>query len=225
MAEGAWSDVDSYFTQAVVHGDAVLADALKSTADAGMPHIEVSAPQGKLLMLLARIRGARTVLEIGTLGGYSTIWLARGIPADGRIVTLEFSPEHAAVARKNIEHAGMTEKVSILVGPALDTLPALEEAGLADDAGAFDLVFMDADKANNRNYLDWALKLTRPGSVIIIDNVVRGGDVVEAESDDPDIRGTRAALEFLGHDPRLEATALQTVGSKGWDGFALAVVK
>lgn len=225
MAGTAWSDVDSYFSEILVHGDDALSQALESTTTAGMPHIEVSPTQGKMLMLLAQIRGARTVLEIGTLAGYSTIWLARGIPDDGRVVTLEFSPEHAAVARKNIERAGVAEKVSILVGPALDTLPALEAAGLAEDAGAFDLVFIDADKVNNPHYVQWALKLTRPGSVIVIDNVVRDGSVLDSDSSDPDLQGTRAALELLGRDPRLEATVIQTVGSKGWDGFALAVVK
>lgn len=211
-----WNDVEAYLSSTVVGPDEALQAAVRATAEAGMPAIEVTAAQGKFLMLLARIRGARRVLEIGTLGGFSTIWLARGLPDDGEIITCEYEPRHAEVARRNLERAGVAGKVSIRIGAALDTLPTLD--------GEFDLVFLDADKANNPNYLDWALRLSRSGTVIVVDNVVRGGSVLDADGDE-DIRGTRGALELLGSDPRLDATALQTVGTKGWDGFALAVVR
>ncbi|GAB3519165.1 O-methyltransferase [Arthrobacter monumenti] len=233
-----WNDVDEYLKRTVVGPDEALEQAVRATADAGMPAIEVTAAQGKLLMLLAQIQGARKVLEIGTLGGFSTIWMARGIPADGRIISCEFEPRHAEVARANLERAGLSDKVDIRVGAALDTLPALT------DEAPFDLFFIDADKANNPNYLEWAVKLSRPGSVIVLDNVVRGGSIrdgVVAEEtsgsggaaggagagsvEDADIRGTREALELLGSHPRLDSTAIQTVGAKGWDGFAIAVVR
>jgi predicted O-methyltransferase YrrM len=177
-------------------------------------------------MLIARLAGARRVLEIGTLGGYSTTWLARAVPEDGEVVTCEYEPRHAEVARENLARAGVGGKVSVRVGPALETLPRLE----AEDAGPFDLVFIDADKENNRHYVEWALRLARPGTVIIVDNVVRGGSVLREDlpAQDPEaaaIAGTRDALALLGSDSRLEATAVQTVGAKGWDGFAFAVVK
>lgn len=225
-----WDEVDDYLKRTVVGPDEALEEAIHATSEAGLPPIEVTASQGKFLMLLARINGARKVLEIGTLGGFSTIWLARGIPGDGRVISCEYEARHAEVARQNLERAGVSQKVDIRVGPALDTLPQL-----ADEA-PFELFFIDADKVNNPNYLEWAVKLSRPGSVIVLDNVVRGGSVRDgavAEADesgssgaaqDEDVRGTRAALELLGSHPHLDATAIQTVGAKGWDGFALAVV-
>lgn len=227
--EERWVEVEEYLTATLVGEDEALAAARDATTAAGLPHIEVAAPQGKLLMLLARLTGARKVLEIGTLGGYSTTWLARGLPDDGEVVTCEYEARHAEVARGNLDRAGVAGKVSIRVGTALDTLPKLE----AEGAGPFDLVFIDADKENNANYVNWALKLTRSGSLIVVDNVVRGGSVLDADQsgaggDDAEaaaIRGTRDALALLGSDDRLDATALQTVGSKGWDGFAFAVVK
>ncbi|WP_026820906.1 O-methyltransferase [Arthrobacter castelli] len=224
-----WNDVDRYLKDTVVGPDEALEQAIGATTEAGMPAIEVTAAQGKLLMLLARIRGARKVLEIGTLGGFSTIWLARGMDDDGRVISCEYEPRHAEVAQRNLERAGVSAKVDIRVGAALDTLD-----GLKDEA-PFDLFFIDADKANNPKYLEWAVKLSRPGSVIVLDNVVRGGSVRDgavAEGtgasggtvEDEDIRGTREALELLGSHPNLDSTAIQTVGAKGWDGFALAVV-
>jgi len=213
-----WADVETYLSETLVKGGEAMDAVIDSTDAAGMPHIEVAPTAGKLLMLLARIQGARRVLEIGTLAGFSTIWLARGIPDDGHITTCEFLPEHAAVARKNIDHAGVGTKVDIRVGPALETLPTL--AG----GEPFDFVFIDADKPNNVNYLRWALKLTRPGSVVVMDNVIWEGTILDP-GPDPDAAAIRAALDFMGASPDLEATAIQTAGSKGWDGFAIAVVK
>ncbi|MDF9278312.1 O-methyltransferase [Arthrobacter sp. EH-1B-1] len=210
-----WTEVDSYLNRTVVQPDAALLAAVDNTRNAGMPAIEVTAGQGKFLMLLARIHQAKRVLEIGTLGGFSTTWLARGLPESGTIDTCEYEPAHAEVARRNLEVAGVGHKVTVHVGAALETLPTLE--------GPYDLFFIDADKANNPNYLEWAVKLSRPGSVIVLDNVVRGGSVLD-ENGDEDIQGTRRALELLGSHPRLDATALQTVGSKDWDGFAVAIV-
>lgn len=210
-----WAEVDGFLNRTVVKPDDALLAAVENTRAAGMPAIEVTAGQGKLLMLLARLHGARRVLEIGTLGGFSTIWLARGIPEDGTVDTCEYEPAHAEVARRNLEAAGVGHKVTVHVGAALETLPTL--------TGPYDLFFIDADKANNPHYLEWAVKLSRPGSVIVLDNVVRGGAVLD-EGGDEDIRGIRKALEILGTHPRLEATALQTVGSKNWDGLALAIV-
>lgn len=210
-----WAEVDGFLNRTVVKPDDALLAAVENTRAAGMPAIEVTAGQGKLLMLLARIHGARRVLEIGTLGGFSTIWLARGIPEGGTVDTCEYEPAHAEVARRNLEAAGVGHKVTVHVGAALETLPTL--------TGPYDLFFIDADKANNPHYLEWAVKLSRPGSVIVLDNVVRGGAVLD-EGGDEDIRGIRKALEILGTHPRLEATALQTVGSKDWDGLAFAIV-
>lgn len=214
----AWAEVDEYLTQTLLPEDETLELVLDENQAAGLPPIDVSPLQGGLLGLLARICGARRVLEIGTLGGYSTIHLARALPDGGQVVSLEHEPRHADVARKNVERAGLADVVDIRVGAALDTLPALASEE------PFDLVFIDADKPNNPNYLEWALKLTHPGSLIVGDNVVRGGRVVEGGSD-PAIEGTRDFLTALGEDPRLEVTALQTVGVKGWDGFALALVR
>jgi predicted O-methyltransferase YrrM len=213
-----WTDVDRYLADLLAPHDPVLDAALDAAAAAGLPPIQVSATQGKLLHLLARIRGARRILEIGTLGGYSTIWLARALPPDGRLVTLEIDAHHAEVARHNLDRAGLAGQVDVRVGPAVDSLPAL----LEEDP--FDLVFIDADKPNNPVYLSLSLTLSRPGTVIVVDNVVRGGAVVDAASADANVIGVRRCLELLASDPRLDATALQTVGSKGYDGFAIAVV-
>ena len=215
-----WSEVDSYFARTLIGSDPALEEALAANAAAGLPSIDVSAPQGKLIHLLARMAGARKALEIGTLGGYSTIWLARALPDDGRLITLEVSPRHAEIARRNVAHAGLESKVEIRTGAALTTLPKLE----AERLGPFDFVFVDADKTNNAAYLEWALRLSRPGTVIVVDNVVREGGVVEAASRDPDVVGVRRMFELMAREPRLSATAIQTVGAKGWDGFALAVV-
>ncbi len=221
MTAEKWNDVDAYLCDLLLEEDAVLGRVLQSSTEAGLPQINVAPNQGKLLMLLAQMRGATSILEIGTLGGYSTIWLARGLRSGGRVVTLEAEPRHAAVARANLERAGCLELVDIRVAPALDTLPLLVDEG----AGPFDLVFIDADKANNAQYLQWALELTEPGSVIMCDNVIRDGRVLADDDDDEAVRGTQAVLELAGRDDRLEATALQTVGSKGWDGFLICVVK
>ena len=221
MSFRQWTQVDQYLTDTLIPPDVALDAALRASAEAGLPAINVTANHGKLLNLLVRISGARTVLELGTLGGYSTIWLARGLPADGRVVTLEAVPEHAAVARSNLERAGVAGKVDVRVGPALETLPRLA----AEHAGPFDLVFIDADKPNNPRYLEWALALTRPGSIIVCDNVVRDGHVIDADSGDGGVQGVREFLAMTGGDPRLDATALQTVGAKGWDGFSVAVVR
>lgn len=219
MTTPGWADVDRYLVQTLVVDPASEA-ALEANKAAGLPPIDVSAPQGKFLHLLARTVGARRVLEIGTLGGYSTIWLARAVGEKGRVVTLEFAAEHADVARANLERAGVGDRVEIRVGAALDSLPVLAE----EDPDPFDLVFIDADKVNNSNYVLWALRLTRPGSVIIVDNVVRGGAIAEEASEDPNAQASRELVELLTAEPSLDATVVQTVGSKGWDGFAYAVV-
>jgi len=218
MTEDQWSDVDAYIVDRLVPADPILDQALADNHTAGLPAIDVAPNQGKLLHILARVAGAKRILEIGTLGGYSTIWLARALPPDGMLVTLEFSPNHARVARANIDRAGLSHLVTIHVGTALDNLPKL-----ATDA-PFDLIFIDADKRNNPNYLNWAKKLSRPGTLIIVDNVVREGAILNAGSTDADIRGIRSFFDALAQEPALTATALQTVGSKGWDGFAIAIV-
>ncbi|MGW4550713.1 O-methyltransferase [Streptomyces violaceorubidus] len=215
-----WDDVDAYFATHLAPDDDALAAARRESDAAGLPPVSVTATQGKLLQLLARIQGARTVLEIGTLGGYSTIWLARALPADGRLVTLEYSTRHAEVATRNIARAGLDALVDVRVGPALESLPKLAD----ENPPPFDLVFIDADKGNNPRYLEWALRLTSTGSLIVVDNVVRGGRVADAEDTGDDVRGTRAAIELIGAHPRLSGTAIQTVGAKGYDGFALARV-
>ena len=194
--------------------------AVAANAAADLPAIDVAPNQGKLLHLLARVMGARKILEIGTLGGYSTIWLARALPEGGRMITLEANPKHAEVARANIARAGLSDIVTLRLGAALDTLPQLEKEG----ESPFDLIFIDADKPNIPNYVKWALKLSRKGTLIIIDNVIRQGEVIEASSDDPNVQGARRLFEMFASEPRLEATALQTVGSKGHDGFAMALV-
>jgi predicted O-methyltransferase YrrM len=204
----------------LVPHDEALEAALAASEVAGLPTIQVSPPQGKLLYLLARLQGAKTVLEFGTLGGYSTIWLGRALPADGRLITLEASAEYAEVARGSIERAGLGDLVDLRVGPALDTLPILEDEG----AGPFDLTFIDADKVNTPNYFAWALEHSRPGSLIVADNVVRGGALADADSEDPTIPAQRRFHELLAAEPRVSATTIQTVGAKGYDGFTIALV-
>jgi predicted O-methyltransferase YrrM len=220
MSQERWTAVDRYITDLLVPHDAALQGALEASAAAGLPDIQVSAAQGKLLHLLARIGGARNILEIGTLGGYSTIWLARALPADGRLITLESDATHAAVARANIARAGLDGLVDVRLGRALETLPQL----LSEDRGPFDLVFIDADKPSNAEYFGWALRLSRPGSVIIVDNVVRGGGIVDAGNQDANVQGVRRLHALLAAETRVSATAIQTVGSKGYDGFAIALV-
>src|SRR3954471_15445095 len=220
MAEDRWSAVDRYFTEQLLPDDPALVAALEASADARLPAINVSPSQGMLLQLLARAVGARRILEIGTLGGYSTIWLARALPVDGQLITLEADARHADVARGNVARAGLANMVEVRLGRALDTLPRLE----SESQGPFDFVFIDADKPNNTPYFEWALRLTRPGSLIVVDNVVRGGDVVDAASDDAGVEGVRRLLARLGDEPRVRATAIQTVGAKGYDGFAIAQV-
>ncbi len=223
MTQEQWSTVDRYITDHLLPQDDALEAALKASAEAGLPNIAVSPAQGKMLMLLARMQRARTILEIGTLGGYSTIWLARALPAGagGRVVTLEYDPKHAEVARKNIARAGLSGVVEIMVGAALETLPKVEASG----RGPFDMFFIDADKPSNPDYFAWALRLSRPGSLILVDNVVRDGAIVDASRSDPPIEGTRRLYEAMAREPRVTATAIQTVGSKGYDGFAMAIVE
>jgi predicted O-methyltransferase YrrM len=211
------ADVDEFLDNTVVGDDPVLSAALEASNAAGLPQIAVSTQQGKFLSLLAGAIKARTILEIGTLGGFSTIWLARAVGPDGRVITLEYEPTHAQIARANIERAGLGERVTVVVGPALETLPTVTD-------GPFDLVFIDADKENNARYLEWALRLTHPGSVIVVDNVIREGAILSPDPDDV-VRGTRQALELMGEHPELDTAVLQTVGAKHWDGFALALVK
>ncbi len=211
------AEVDEFLDTAVLHDDPVLSAALEDSDAAGLPKIAVSAQQGKFLSLLATAIGARRILEIGTLGGFSTIWLARGAGPDGRVTTLEYEPKHAEVARANIDRAGVGDRVEVLVGAALDTLPSVT-------GGPFDLVFIDADKENNPGYLEWAVKLTHPGSVILVDNVIREGAILSPDQDAV-LRGTRRVLELMGEHPGLDTAVLQTVGAKHWDGFAIALVK
>jgi predicted O-methyltransferase YrrM len=220
VSQEQWTAVDRYITDLVVPADAVLDAALADSVAAGLPAISVSPNQGKFLHLLARIQGARSILEIGTLGGYSTIWLARAMPEGGRLVTLESEPKHAEVARANIARANLSGVVTLRLGRALDTLPLLETE--ADKP--YDFVFIDADKVSTAEYFGWALKLTRRGSLIVVDNVVRKGAVVDESSDDPNVQGVRRFYQMLASEPRVSATAVQTVGSKGYDGFALALV-
>ncbi|MFI1287153.1 O-methyltransferase [Streptomyces sp. NPDC020792] len=215
-----WDDVDAYFSTLLSPEDEPLQAALRDSDAEGLPRINVTANQGKLLHLLAQVQGSRAILEIGTLGGYSTIWLARALPDDGRLVSLEYDPRHADVARRNIARAGLDRVAEVRVGPALESLPQLAD----ENPPPFDLVFIDADKANNHHYVEWALRLTRTGSLIVLDNVVRGGHVTDPTSTDPSVLGTRAALELIAEHPRLDGTAIQTVGTKGHDGFALARV-
>ncbi len=221
MTEPAWSAVDEFFESHLLEGDPILEACLRSSEEADLPSIQVSPSQGKLLHLLAKAISARRILEVGTLGGYSATWLARALPADGRLVSLELQPKHADVARANLARAGLEKKVEIRVGPALESLPKL----LAEGVGPFDLIFLDADKPNTRAYLDWALKLSRPGTLIVIDNVVRKGELANAASTDPNVRGMREVVEALATERRVDATGIQTVGMKGYDGFLLIRVE
>jgi predicted O-methyltransferase YrrM len=218
--EERWTAVDQYLTGLFVAPDPALDAALERSRGAGLPPINVSPNEGKLLHLLARSIRAQRILEIGTLGGYSTIWLARALPPTGRLITLEANPLHADVARENLARANVADTVEIRVGRAIETLPQLE----SERAGPFDLIFIDADKPSNPDYLTWSLRLARPGTMIIADNVVRSGEVLDATSADASVRGIRRFNEMLAREPRVSATAIQTVGSKGHDGFALAVV-
>ncbi len=211
-------DVDAFLDSTVVGDDPALSAALEASNAAGLPAIAVSAQQGKFLCLLAGAMQARRILEIGTLGGFSTIWLARGAGLQGRVVTLEYEPRHAEVAQANLHRAGVADRVEVIVGAALDTLPMLT-------GGPFDLVFIDADKENNAAYLQWAIRLARPGSVIVVDNVIRHGQILAPESDDAKVQATRQTLQVMGEHPRLDTAVIQTVGAKGWDGFALASVR
>jgi predicted O-methyltransferase YrrM len=216
-----WEQVDNYFTNNLHHEDAIMENVLNENSREGLPAIDVSASQGKFLYLLALMKGSKTILEIGTLGGYSSIWLARALPADGKLVTLEYSEKHAEVARKNIAAAGLEDKIEVIVGPALDSLPLLKEKGYSH----FDFIFIDADKPNNPHYLKWAITYSKSGTVIIGDNVVRNGKVIDENSSDDKIKGVQEFIELLGAETRIDAAAIQTVGTKGYDGFVLAVVK
>jgi predicted O-methyltransferase YrrM len=212
MNQDAFTQVDEYLVEALLDRDEVLEQALSDSRAAGLPMINVAPNQGKMLQILAQMTGARRILEIGTLGGYSTIWLARALPPDGQLITLEYEPKHAEVARRNIERAGLADRVEVKVGAALESLPSLK--------GPFDFIFIDADKPSNPDYFQSALKLSRPGSVIVVDNVIRSGGVANPKGD-ASARGTRRMNEMIAAEPRVAATAVQTVGSKGWDGFCL----
>jgi predicted O-methyltransferase YrrM len=220
MTDMNWAGVDAYISEKLLARDPALDSALKTNRDAGLPGIDVSPLQGKFLHILARMAGARSILEIGTLGGYSTLWLARALPDGGKIVTLEHEQAHAEVARKNFAAAGVAERVDLRVGAALDLLPALQAEG-----AVFDFVFIDADKENNGPYLEWALKLARVGATVIVDNVVRKGAILDLDDHRPEIEGTRRFFEAAAHNRRWTATALQTVGAKGFDGFAIGIVE
>jgi predicted O-methyltransferase YrrM len=221
MSQEQWTAVDRYIADLFIPSDPALDAALADSDAAGLPAINVSPVQGKLLHLLVRLQGARNILEIGTLGGYSAIWLARALPAGGRLITLEANPKHAEVARANISRAGLAQVVELRLGKALDTLPQLAQ----ENRGPFDLIFIDADKPGYPDYLPWALKLSRPGSLIIADNVVRKGGVADSANADPNIQGVRRFCELLAGEPKVSATILQSVGSKGYDGFAVALVE
>ncbi|MBO6559231.1 MAG: O-methyltransferase [Nisaea sp.] len=216
-----WDAVDAYFTETLVPEQAKFEKALDASEASNLPAISVSANVGKFLQLLARMNGARKVLEVGTLGGYSTLWLASALPADGKVVTLEFEQLHAEVARANFREAGYGDRIEVRVGAALDSLPGVE----ADGIGPFDLAFIDADKKNNPGYFEWALKLVRPGGLILIDNVVRDGRVLEATTKDVNVQGVRKVIDMIAKEPRVDATALQLVGIKGYDGLAICLVK
>src|SRR5262245_45963883 len=220
MSQKTWTAVDNYVVQGLIPADPALEAALEANREHGLPAIDVSPAQGKLLNLLVRMSGAKRILEIGTLGGYSTIWLARALPAGGRLVTLELDPKHADVARANLVRAGLADVVELRLGPALETLPQLA----SEERGPFDLIFIDADKPNYAEYFARALKLSRRGSLILVDNVVRNGAVIDAANTDPNVQGVRRLHELLAAEPRVSATAIQTVGSKGYDGIVVALV-
>ncbi|ANF46216.1 MULTISPECIES: O-methyltransferase [Priestia] len=216
-----WNEVDLYMNDKLIQPDPILDEVLKANQEAELPAIDVSPSQGKFLHLLASLKGAKRILEIGTLGGYSTIWLARALPKDGQLITLELSAHHAEVARANLKRAGVSHLVEVIVGPGLDTLAVLKDRG----TDPFDLIFIDADKPNNPNYLKWALELSKRGSLIICDNVVRQGHVVNSESEDENVKGIRQFMNALAQEKRISATAIQTVGSKGYDGFIVGIVE
>ena len=218
--QDTWTDVDSYFSSALIKPDRVLTAAVKANRKAELPAIDVTSLQGRFLEVLVRAAGARRILEIGTLGGYSTLWLARAVPDNGLVVTLELEPKHASVAQRNIDRAGLSNRVELRIGSAAESLTAL----VAASADPFDFIFIDADKAAYPDYLKWSLKLSRPGTVIVADNVVRDGKVIDAKNSDPNIKGVRQFTKLLAAERRLSTTVLQTVGSKGYDGFAIAVV-
>ncbi len=221
MSWERWDAVDRYTADLLVGGDEELEAALKASTDAGLPAIAVSANQGKLLHLLVRIHGCSRILELGTLGGYSTIWMARALAPGGLLVTLELNPDYAGVARESIERSGLSDRVEVRVGPALDSLLALRDEGVEP----FDLIFIDADKQSTPEYFEQALELCRPGGLILVDNVVRDGALIDPDSDDPGVLGMRRFLEMAGEEPRVSATTIQTVGSKGYDGFVLALME
>jgi predicted O-methyltransferase YrrM len=221
VTQSRWDRVERLLVDRLLPSDEALEEAMAANAAAGLPAIDVSPPEGKLFQLIAQIQGAERILELGTLGGYSTIWLARALPPGGRIVTLEVNPGYAEVAAANIARAGFAELVEIRVGPASETLPKL----VAEGTGPFDLIFIDADKASTPEYFSWALELSRPGTIVIVDNVVRDGEVINAGSTDPGVQGMRRFLDRVAAEPRVTATAIQTVGSKGHDGFALVLVR
>jgi predicted O-methyltransferase YrrM len=220
MSEQQWATVDRYLSETLVRPDAALDEALAASDAAGLPSINVSSSQGKFLHILARLVSARSILEIGTLGGYSTIWLARGLNPGGRLITLEADSKHAELARANIARAGLGEVVDVRLGPALEALPRIA----AENRGPFDLVFIDADKPNTPQYFTWALKLSRVGSIIVVDNVIRNGEAANAGTTDPAVQGMLRFLEMAAAEPRVNATAIQTVSSKGYDGFSIALV-
>ena len=220
MTQVLWTAVDNYVSHLLAPHDQAMQEVLAASAESGLPEIQVSPAQGKLLHILAHIVNARNILEIGTLGGYSTIWMARALQPSGRVLSLEFNPKHAEVARSNFARAGLSDQIEVRVGPALETLPKVA----AEGRGPFDLIFIDANKSAMAEYFDWALKLSRPGSVILSDNVIRDGAVIDAVSPDPDVQGVRRFNERLAAESRVSATEIQTVGSKGYDGFALIVV-
>lgn len=216
-----WNDVDDYFSTKLHSTDPIMDSILKANSEANLPAIDVAPNQGKLLYLLAKLKGAKNILEIGTLGGYSSVWLGRALPDDGRLITLEFDSKHAKVAEDNIRNSGLENKIEVIVGPALDSLPTLKDKGFS----SFDFIFIDADKPNNPHYLKWALEYSKPGTVIIGDNVVRNGEVIDANNEDLNVQGVRQFIDLLSEESRIDSTAIQTVGSKGYDGFVLGVVK
>src|SRR5215469_1989899 len=220
MSQELWTAVDQYINQMLVPTDPVLDAALRGSTVGGLPAIQVSPPQGKVLHLLVAATGARNILEIGTLGGYSTIWMARALPAGGRLLTLEANAKHAEVALANFNRGGLADRVELKLGPALQTLPQVASEG----RGPFDFIFIDANKSTMAEYFDWSLKLSRKGTLIVVDNVIRHGTVIESDSTDEDVQGVRRFNERVAHEPRVSATAIQTVGSKGYDGFTLVLV-